>query len=69
MTRAISTYLGSNSVHQIEPTTTGPLIRGGEEMLSSTSAFNLRHSEALLATTSSFILQVLLFPLFGNIGS
>ena len=28
----------------------------GEEMLSSTSAFNLNHSEALSATTSSFIL-------------
>jgi hypothetical protein len=29
----------------------------GEETLSSTSAFNLRHSEALSATTSSFIVK------------
>jgi len=41
----------------------------GDDTLSSTSAFNLRHSEALSATTSSFILQVLSFPLFGNNGS
>src|ERR1019366_9107798 len=41
----------------------------GDETLSSTSAFNLRHSEARSATTKTFILQVLSFPLFGNIGS
>ena len=38
----------------------------GEETLSSTSAFNLRHSDALSATTSSVIFRSWLF---GNIGS
>jgi len=33
----------------------GSPVRIGDETLSRTSAFNLRHSEALSATTSSFI--------------
>ena len=41
----------------------------GEKRCPAPAPSNRCHSEALSATTSSFILQVLSFPLFGNIES